>query len=119
MEHAHKQRRGWLVYLPASISFLFLLAGLSFDHLFPDSFFKEYVRLVWYIFAYLPVGFPVLRESMEFILQKDFFNEFTLMSIATLGAFAIGEYPEAVAVMLFYYVGELFQDAAVNKAQKN
>ncbi|MDD4660228.1 MAG: heavy metal translocating P-type ATPase [Massilibacteroides sp.] len=119
MEHAHKQRRGWLVYLPASISFLFLLAGLSFDHLFSDSFFKEYVRLVWYIFAYLPVGFPVLRESMEFILQKDFFNEFTLMSIATLGAFAIGEYPEAVAVMLFYYVGELFQDAAVNKAQKN
>jgi Cd2+/Zn2+-exporting ATPase len=89
------------------------------DHLFSGSFFEGHFRLFWYLIAYLPVGFPVLRESVEFILQKDFFNEFTLMSIATIGAFAIGEYPEAVAVMLFYSVGELFQDAAVNKAQKN
>lgn len=50
---------------------------------------------------------------------KDYFSEFTLMIIATLGAFYIGEYPEGVAVMLFYTVGELFQDKAVDKAKRN
>ncbi|MDD4514488.1 heavy metal translocating P-type ATPase [Massilibacteroides sp.] len=118
-EHGQEREKHWKKYLPASISFILLLTGLALDHFLPDSFFKGYVRLIWYIIAYLPVGFPVLKESAEFILQKDFFNEFTLMSIATIGAFAIGEYPEGVAVMLFYSVGELFQDSAVSKAQKN
>ena len=60
-----------------------------------------------------------MREAWESILQKDVFSEFTLMSIATLGAFYIGEYPEGVAVMLFYSLGELFQDKAVDKAKRN
>ena len=61
------------------------------------TFFKgEYVPFIWYLLAYLPVGLPVMREAWESILQKDVFSEFTLMSIATLGAFYIGEYPEAL-----------------------
>ena len=73
----------------------------------------------WYLAAYLPVGLPVLKEAWESILQKDIFSEFTLMSIATLGAFYIKEYPEGVAVMLFYSLGELFQERAVSKAKRN
>src|SRR5699024_9957602 len=59
------------------------------------------------------------EQACGAIKQKDFFNEFTLMIVATLGAFLIGEYPEAVAVMLFYTIGELFQNSAVLKATKN
>lgn len=121
MSHTHEsnEQAGWKVYLPAGISFVLLLSGLVLDNLLPNTFFEGYVRLAWYIIAYLPVGLPVLKESTELCLQKDFFNEFSLMSIATLGAFAIGEYPEGVAVMLFYSVGELFQESAVNKAKRN
>ena len=95
-----------------------LLLGIAFDTM-ELSFFKDSVRLIWYSIAYLPVGFPVLKEGWESITKGDVFTEFFLMSIATMGAFAIGEYPEGVAVMLFYAVGELFQNAAVNKAKGN
>ena len=60
------------------------------------------LAFAWIMAAYLPVGLPVLREAWENICQKDLFNEFTLMTIASIGAFYIGEYPEGVAVMLFY-----------------
>ncbi|MCK7591521.1 cadmium-translocating P-type ATPase [Subsaxibacter sp. CAU 1640] len=105
-------------YIPAMISFVMLLLGIAFDTM-ELSFFKDPVRLIWYSIAYLPVGFPVLKEGWESITKGDVFTEFFLMSIATMGAFAIGEYPEGVAVMLFYAVGELFQNAAVNKAKGN
>ena len=72
-------------------------------------FQEEYIAFGWYLLAYLPVGLPVMKEAWGSILQKDIFSEFTLMSIATLGAFYIGEYPEGVAVMLFYSLGEMFQ----------
>jgi Cd2+/Zn2+-exporting ATPase len=72
-----------------------------------------------YVLAYLPVGVPVMRQAWAAAGQKDFFNEYSLMLTATVGAFLIGEYPEGVAVMLFYSVGELFQEAAVNKARGN
>ena len=82
-------------------------------------FREETVMFVWYLLAYLPVGLPVLKEAWESILKKDVFSEFTLMSIATLGAFFIREYPEGVAVMLFYSLGELFQGKAVSRAKRN
>jgi len=82
-------------------------------------FENQWVRLVWYLIAYFPVGIPVLKEAFEAMREKDIFNEFTLMSIATIGAFFIGEYPEGVAVMLFYSIGELFQQAAVNRAKRS
>jgi len=105
-------------YIPAIFSFLLLLIGIGFDY-FDVSFFKGWVRIIWYIIAYILVGFPVLKEGWISIQNGDFFTEFLLMSIATVGAFAIGEYPEGVAVMLFYAVGELFQGAAVKKAKGN
>ena len=99
---------------------LLLLAGGIIMNALDLAFFREgSVALIWYIVAYLPVGIPVMKEAWESIREKDYFSEFTLMVIATLGAFYIGEYPEGVAVMLFYTVGELFQDKAVDKAKRN
>ncbi|WP_445915274.1 heavy metal translocating P-type ATPase, partial [Flavobacterium sp.] len=73
----------------------------------------------WYVAAYLPVGLPVIKEAIQSIRKSDVFSEFLLMSIATIGAFAIGEYPEGVAVMLFYAIGEIFQSLAVQRAKRN
>src|SRR5690606_17735259 len=103
----------------AIISFIMLAIGISLDYFNTFTFFKGWVRIAWYVIAYLPVGFPVIKEGWKSIKKGDFFTEFLLMSIATTGAFAIGEYPEGVAVMLFYAVGELFQGAAVKKAKGN
>lgn len=102
-----------------SIAMFFL--GVLFANVLKADWFinNPTLRLLWYVAAYVPVGFPVLKEAFSLMLKKDFFNEFSLMGIATLGAFAIGEYPEAVAVMLFYTIGELFQESAVNKAKGN
>lgn len=105
-------------YIPAFISFTMLIIGIALDY-FDVSFFKDGLRIVWYSFSYLPVGFPVIKEGWKSIIKGDVFTEFFLMSIATIGAFVIGEYPEGVAVMLFYAVGELFQNAAVNRAKGN
>jgi len=106
-------------YLRAGVSFAMLIVGIIASAMDAGWFANQWVQLTWYIIAYIPVGFPVLREAWETLLKKDVFSEYTLMSIATIGAFVIGEYPEAVAVMLFYAVGELFQEAAVNRARKN
>jgi len=105
-------------YIPAIIGFVMLTIGIALDY-FDIAFFKDWIRIIWYSIAYIPVGFPVIKEGWKSILRGDFFTEFLLMSIATLGAFAIGEYPEGVAVMLFYAVGELFQAAAVKRAKGN
>jgi Cd2+/Zn2+-exporting ATPase len=106
-------------YLPSIVSFILLMIALSLDFLIEQSWFKSYIRLVWYILAYLPVGFPVLLYALKAALKKDVFSEFFLMSLATIGAFSIGQYQEGVAVMLFYSIGELFQSAAVKKAKGN
>ena len=107
------------VYVPAIVSFLMLVLGIGFDYFEVFPFFQGWFRILWYAIAYLPVGLPVVKKGWESIKKGSFFTEFLLMSIATIGAFAIGEYPEGVAVMLFYTVGELFQGAAVKKAKGN
>ena len=104
-------------YLPALISFSMLFAGWILKNV--GWLDNNGIALAWYIIAYIPVGMPVLKEAFEGLHRKDFFNEFTLMCIATIGAFCIGEYPEGVAVMLFYTIGEHFQDRAVGKAKGN
>ncbi len=106
-------------YLPSIFSFVMLMAGIAFDYFEVSLFFTGWVRIVWYALAYIPVGLPVIKEGWTSIVRGDFFTEFLLMSIATMGAFAIGEFPEGVAVMLFYAVGELFQNAAVTNAKGN
>jgi len=100
-------------------SSILLLAGLVIEHLLEFTFFEGWIKVAWYSVAYLPVGYPVLIESLESIKKGAFFTEFFLMSIATIGAFAIGEYAEGVAVMLFYSIGELFQAKAVRRAKNN
>jgi Zn2+/Cd2+-exporting ATPase len=75
--------------------------------------------IVLYALPYLVIGHDVLRKAVKNLRHKAWLDEHFLMSLATLGAFAIGEYPEAVAVMLFYQVGELFQRIAVGKSRKS
>ena len=118
-DHSTQGKSTFQLFLPAIISFVILMAGLAMDHLIPQFWFKDWVRIIWYAAAYLPVGVPVLKEAFESIRKGDVFSEFFLMSIATIGAFAIGEYPEGVAVMLFYSVGEVFQTLAVQRAKGN
>jgi Cd2+/Zn2+-exporting ATPase len=118
-EHEHGDADGIKQYLPAAVSLMMLLAGIAADNWFKFAFFAGYIRLAWYIAAYLPVGLPVVKECWEALRNREFFTEFTLMILATAGAFAIGEYPEGVAVMLFYSIGELFQSAAVSRAKDN
>jgi Cd2+/Zn2+-exporting ATPase len=119
-DHEHNAEGGlFKMFLPAIISFVLLLIGIGFDNYFPQTWFTGYVRIAWYIVAYLPVGLPVLREAYESITKGDVFSEFFLMCIATIGAFAIGEFPEGVAVMLFYTIGENFQGLAVSRAKSN
>lgn len=101
------------------LSLAMILVGSGINAMNVQLFQNEYISLVWYILAYIPVGLPVMVEAWKSILLKDFFSEFTLMSVATIGAFYIGEYPEGVAVMLFYTIGELFQEKAIDKAKRD
>ena len=80
---------------------------------------NQYIKLVFFIIAYIIVGSDVVYKAYKNILKKEIFDESFLMSLATLGAFAIGEYPEAVAVMLFYKIGEYFQERAVNHSRNS
>ena len=118
-DHSGDDRTTFQMFLPAIISFGLLLLAIGFDNYFTQSWFTGWVRIVWYVAAYLPVGLPVIKEAIQSIRKSDVFSEFLLMSIATIGAFAIGEYPEGVAVMLFYAIGEIFQSLAVQRAKRN
>lgn len=118
-EHHHGADSKLKAYLPAIISMIILLVGLAVDFWLKLPFFSGAVRVVWYLLAYFPVAWPVIREGWRSVKGGDFFTEFTLMALATLGAFGIGQYPEGVAVMLFYAIGELFQGAAVRSAKSN
>ena len=82
-------------------------------------FFKGTAELIVCLIAYLPVGFPVLKEAAENMMHGKFFDENFLMTVASVGAFCIGEYPEAVAVMLLYDIGEMLQDKAVDSSRES
>jgi len=96
---------------------IYIIAAVSY---FAGMFFIENpaIELVLFIFAYMVFGYYVLLKSAKNILRGRVFDENFLMSIATIGALIIGEYPEAAAVMMFYQVGELFQDYAVNHSRR-
>ena len=95
-----------------SIGILFYIAAL----LLRD---KTRYEIVPFIISYLIVGGEVILTALKNIKKGEIFDENFLMAIATIGAFAIGEYPEAVAVMIFYGIGEMFQGYAVNKSRKS
>ena len=105
-------------YLPSIVSLIILMPGVAFNQ-FEMIWFNTYFQVFLFGIAYLIIGGPVVWKAITRIPKGDVFNEFFLMSIATIGAFFIGEYAEGVAVVLFYAVGELFQDAAVNNAKRS
>lgn len=95
------------------ISFLFVLLAVII------KFDEEIIKNILYLFAYLIVGYDMVWKALKNILRGKVLDENFLMTVATVGAFCIGEYPEAVAVMLFYQIGELFQSYAVEKSRKS
>lgn len=115
-DHEHNNSK---ILLGASLAIFF--AGIFVQYVLKPTWFvdNQIIRLIWFGISYIIVAFPVWGEAFKLAKKLDFFNEFSLMGIATLGAFIIGEYPEGVAVMLFYTIGEMFQEAAVNKAKGN
>ena len=118
-DHSNEGEDLLKMFFPSIFSFGLLLVALLFDNYFPQSWFNGWIRIAWYIIAYLPVGFPVLKDAFQSIRSGAVFSEFFLMSIATIGAFGIGQYAEGVTVMLFYAIGELFQMMAIQKAKSN
>src|SRR5574343_125086 len=118
-DHSNQEKSTFQMFLPAIMSLVLLMFAIRLDNYFTPSWFTGYIRIGWYILAYIPVGFPVIKDAFESIKKGDIFSEFLLMSIATIGAFAIAEFPEGVAVMLFYAIGEIFQALAVKRAKAN
>jgi Cd2+/Zn2+-exporting ATPase len=78
-----------------------------------------YVELAIFLVAYLVAGADIVFQAVKNIIRGQIFDEFFLMSVATIGAFGVGQYPEGVAVMLFYQLGEMFQGIAVNRSRKS
>ena len=115
-QHAGDAHDHGVSYIPTAISFILLLSGILLTYL-EVSWFNGLLRFIWFAAAYLPVGGKVLLYAATNIAKGDVFNEFFLMGIATLGAFYIGEYAEGVAVMLFYVIGEHFQESAVRRSR--
>ncbi|MEX2593213.1 MAG: heavy metal translocating P-type ATPase [Anditalea sp.] len=105
-------------YIPSTFSLLLLIGGITLDY-YNTTWFTGFLRFAWFLTAYLPVGGKVLVQAARNITKGDVFNEFFLMGIATLGAFYIGEYAEGVAVMLFYVIGEHFQESAVRRSRRS
>ncbi len=114
----HAEVSGWKSHWQLLLSLFILVImltlefGFKYIPLFPINFFI-------YGVAYFLAGYTVLNMAFRKAKRFDFFNEFFLMSVATVGAFAIGSYSEGVAVMIFYSIGEWFQDSAVNKAKRS
>ena len=108
--------RQWLT-LAVSGGLLLILWPVS--NLVYDGNMSKWLSFSLYLIAYLPVALPVWTQAMKHLAKRDFFNEFMLMGIATLGAFYVGEYAEGVAVMLFYTLGEWAQDAAVMRSRNS
>ena len=93
--------KGIKPWLPSIVSIVLLIIGIAIDNWIKPtpSWFSGWLRLSWYIIAYVPVGLPVVMKGIKTAIKGDVFTEFFLMSVATIGAFYIGEYPEGVAVM--------------------
>ena len=116
--HGEEESDSWKSHWPllSSLAILLVMLVLEFGFKFKPVF---PVDLIIYVIAYLLAGYIVLNLAFRKAKRFDFFNEFFLMSVATIGAFAIGSYSEGVAVMVFYSIGEWFQDSAVSKAKRS
>ncbi|NNT71593.1 cadmium-translocating P-type ATPase [Flavobacterium sp. IMCC34852] len=113
-----KDNTGWKGHWQLLLALMILFAMLTLE--FGFMYVPEFpVNFIIFGIAYLLSGYNVLYLAWRKAIRLDFFNEFFLMSVATIGAFAIGSYSEGVAVMAFYSIGEWFQDAAVNRAKRS
>ena len=101
------------------IAGIFFIAGYIINEAFTQPASLKYAAMACFAVSYLVVGFEIIREAVEGIMHKNFFNENFLMAIASIGAFAIGEYAEGCAVVLLYTIGEFLQDLAVGKSRKS
>ena len=118
-DHGHEEdKNGWRAHWDLLLALLILIVELVLEYGFQVEL-PNAVSLTINLIAYLLAGRGVLNLAFRKSKRGDFFNEFVLMSVATIGAFLIGEYEEGVAVMVFYQIGEWFQDAAVNRAKRN
>lgn len=120
-DHSHGNDAGesilksrWMLWVSLSILALFLIATFVFQIKIP-----RLVEFLLMLTAYLLAGNKTILLAFRKASRGDFFNEFTLMTIATFGAFYIGEFSEGVAVMIFYEIGELFQDIAVSRSKRS
>lgn len=111
-EEALPEKRDWAKELLLAVMILF-----AFGFFLPEEYF--WIRLVYYLTLYIIIGHKVLIKMVQNIQRGNLFDENFLMSIATLGAFLLGEFPEAVAVMLFYQIGEYFQDKATSQSRQS
>ena len=111
-EEALPEKRDWAKELLLAVMILF-----AFGFFLPEEYF--WIRLVYYLTLYIIIGHKVLIKMVQNIQRGNLFDENFLMSIATLGAFLLGEFPEAVAVMLFYQIGEYFQDKATAQSRQS
>jgi Zn2+/Cd2+-exporting ATPase len=122
-EHNHdapveKNESGWKAHWDLQLALFILIVLLVLEYGFKIEI-PQIPSLIINGIAYILAGRKVLVLAFRKSIRGDFFNEFVLMSVATIGAFVIGEYEEGVAVMVFYQIGEWFQDAAVNNAKRS
>jgi Cd2+/Zn2+-exporting ATPase len=117
-DHGGEHEPGWKGQIPLLTSLFILAVMLTLDFGFKIQP-ANIIQLVIFGIAYLLSGWGVLKLSFKKAMHLDFFNEFFLMSVATIGAFCIGSYSEGVAVMVFYSIGEWFQDTAVSNAKRS
>ena len=111
-EEALPEKRDWAKELLLAVTILF-----AFGFFLPEEYF--WIRLVYYLTLYIIIGHKVLIKMVQNIQRGNIFDENFLMSITTLGAILLGEFPEAVAVMLFYQIGEYFQDKATSQSRQS
>jgi Cd2+/Zn2+-exporting ATPase len=116
-EHSGQVKK-WFHRISLILGMVLFALGLVFDQL-PSIVVVPFARFAVFLAAYLLVGGEVLVKAIRNIARGEIFDENFLMSIATIGAFAIGEYPEGVAVMIFYQIGEAFQSYAVGRSRKS
>jgi Cd2+/Zn2+-exporting ATPase len=110
--HVHEDEGSKKEIMKLAVGAVFFVVGFAFR-------FSFWTELLIFLVSYVLIGGEVVLRALRNILRGQVFDENFLMTIATIGAFSIGEFPEGVAVMLFYQIGEMFQDAAVNRSRKS
>lgn len=120
-DHAHEKLDKGNFIFKVAVGGILLLAGYISETLAEKGILSvpDFLPLLCFGISYITVGFSVIREAVEGIIRKDVFNENFLMAIASIGAFAVGEYLEGCMVMLLYTIGEFLQSLAVQRSRKS